>query len=534
MHSSVFVATGGDSLIREDQRMASCGAHRCRGAGRATLARIAVALGVIALSASLSLGQESVVAKHGQLSVKGNRIIDKDSNPVTLRGMSLYWSQWKGPFYNPDCIKWLRDDWNCTLVRAAMAVGSGGYLTNPEEEKQKVKTVVQAAIDLGIYVIIDWHVLAEGPKTVEQAGAFFEEMAKTYGSKPNVIYEIWNEPVNTQDWTKVIKPYHEAIIARIRAQDPDNIIVCGTQTWSQDVDKAAVDPLKGTNIAYALHFYAATHKQALRDKAAAALGKDIALMVTEWGTSEASGGGKLDAQETKDWLDFMDKNQLSWCNWSIADLNETSAALKPGASPKGNWSADEISASGQLVRSELKAKSQVAEDELKEIRTPDVIFVPTPIPVVDKMLEMAQVTKDDVLYDLGCGNGAIVVEAAKKIGCRCVGFDIDPQRVKEARANVAQNNVGHLVRIEQKDIFTLDLSPANVITLYLLPSLNVRLIPQLEKLKAGSRIVSHDFDMKGVTPDQHVKVEAKTDSGFGPQHDVYLWTAPLKKEAGQS
>jgi SAM-dependent methyltransferase len=178
---------------------------------------------------------------------------------------------------------------------------------------------------------------------------------------------------------------------------------------------------------------------------------------------------------------------------------------------------------------ETKTANQPPEEELKEIRTPDVIFVPTPIPVVDKMLEMAKVTKDDLLYDLGCGEGAIVIEAAKKIGCHCVGFEIEPGRVRKARANVEANNVGNLVRIEQKDIFTLDLSPANVITLYLLPSLNVKLIPQLEKLKPGSRIVSHDFDMEGVKPDQVVDVEAPT-SGYGSSHKVYLWTTPLTKE----
>jgi endoglucanase len=475
-----------------------------------------VVLAIALLSASLCLAQESAVDKHGQLRVKGNRIVDKDGKAVALRGMSLYWSQWKGQFYTADTIKWLRDDWNCSIIRASMAVGSDGYLTNPEQEKQKIKTVVQAAIDLGIYVIIDWHVLGEGPKTVEQAGAFFAEMAKTYGKYPNVIYETWNEPLNNQDWSTVIKPYHEAVIAKIRAQDPNNIIVCGTQTWSQDVDKAAQDPLKGTNIAYTLHFYASTHKQALRDKAAAALGKGIALMVTEWGASEASGNGKLDAQETRSWLDFMEKNELSWCNWSVADLTETSAALRPGADPKGGWAVDKISPSGVLVRQELRKN-----------RTPDILFVPTPMVVVNKMLELAKVTKNDLVYDLGCGDGRIVVTAARQFGCRCVGYDVDPQRIKESLANVEKNNVGNLVRIEQKDVFTLDLSEANVITLYLLPSLNVKLIPQLEKLKPGSRIVSHDFDMAGVKPDQVVTIQ---DPNQG-EHRVYFWTTPLKREA---
>jgi len=139
-------------------------------------------------------------------------------------------------------------------------------------------------------------------------------------------------------------------------------------------------------------------------------------------------------------------------------------------------------------------------------RTPDVIFVPTPQEVVDKMLELAQVKKEDLVYDLGCGDGRIVVTAALKYGCKAKGFDIDPQRIKESLENVAKKNVADLVTIEQTDIFTLDLSDANVITLYLLPSLNVKLIPQLEKLKPGSRIVSHDFDMRGVEPDKVVEM----------------------------
>ncbi len=162
----------------------------------------------------------------------------------------------------------------------------------------------------------------------------------------------------------------------------------------------------------------------------------------------------------------------------------------------------------------------------QEPKRPDVVFVPTPPEVVAKMLELAQVTKNDVVYDLGCGDGRIVVAAAK-MGCRAYGFDVDPQRIKESKENVEKNGVGNLATIEQKDIFTLDLSKANVVTLYLLPSLNVKLIPQLEKLKPGSRIVSHDFDMRGVTPDKEVQVDG--DGGYG--HTVYLWTTPLKKEA---
>ena len=160
-------------------------------------------------------------------------------------------------------------------------------------------------------------------------------------------------------------------------------------------------------------------------------------------------------------------------------------------------------------------------------RTPDVIYVPTPQPVVDKMLELAKPKKGELVYDLGCGDGRIVVTAAKRYGVPAIGFDIDPERVKEARENVRRNKVEHLVKIEQKDIFTLDLAPANVVTLYLLPTLNVRLIPQLEKLKAGSRVVSHDFDMRGVKPAEVVRVRPENASR---DHTVYLFGIPLVRE----
>lgn len=156
----------------------------------------------------------------------------------------------------------------------------------------------------------------------------------------------------------------------------------------------------------------------------------------------------------------------------------------------------------------------------------DVPFVFTPQDVVDKMLQLAKLKKNDLVYDLGCGDGRIPVTAAKKYGCKAVGYDLDPERVKESLENVKKNKVEHLVTIEQKDIFTLDLSEADVITLYLLPALNVKLIPQLEKLKPGSRILSHNFDMQGVKPDKIVRLTSSFDH---IEHKIYLWTTPLKK-----
>ncbi len=305
-------------------------------------------------TASSPAADQTPVERHGQLRVEGNRIVDEHGKPVVLRGMSLFWSQWMGKYYNGPAIRWLRDDWHVTVVRAALAVDSGGYLENPEAEFQKVKSVIDAAIQFGIYVIVDWHAHDPHP---EEAEEFFAQIATLYGDKPNVIYETWNEPLNTHDWGAVIKPDHERVIPRIREHDADNLIVAGTQTWSQDVDKAAADPLEFDNVAYALHFYASTHRQSLRNKASAALNRGVALFVTEWGTSEATGDGNLDEAEVRRWLDFMEANQLSWCNWSIADKAETSAALVPGARSTGNWSDEMLTPSGRLVRDELRSKN---------------------------------------------------------------------------------------------------------------------------------------------------------------------------------
>ena len=309
----------------------------------------------------------SAVEQHGQLRVQGNRIVDKNGKPVQLRGMSFFWSQWIGKYYNADVVNWLVSDWNCNIVRAALAVGSGGYLENPAQEKAKIIAVVDAAIKAGIYVIIDWHD-HNAEQHTDEARKFFGEMARRYAKSPNVIYETFNEPLDKADWSTVIKPYHEAVIREIRRYDPDNIIVCGTRTWSQRVDEASKDPLKFANIAYTLHFYAATHKQYLRDIATTALKNGIALMVTEFGTTEASGNGVVDTEETKKWFAFLDANGISWCNWSVADKNETSAALKTGASERGGWAESQITPSGLFVRNEARTKNPPLKSKVARTR----------------------------------------------------------------------------------------------------------------------------------------------------------------------
>ena len=293
----------------------------------------------------------SIVEKCGNLSVSGTHIVDQNGNPITLRGMSLFWSQWMGRFYNENCVQWLKNDWKCTVVRAAMGVESGGYLQNPQVEMNKVKTVINTCINAGIYVIVDWHD-HNAENHQPQAIAFFKEIAQLYGNYPNIIYEIYNEPVHVS-WTNVVKPYSIAVIDSIRKIDPDNIILVGSPTWSQDVDTASRNPIDRTNIAYTLHFYAATHKQALRNKAITAMNNGIALFVSEWGTCEATGSGVLDYAEVETWLNFMETKKISWCNWSVCDKDETSAALKPGAGSNGGWPSAMLSPSGILIRDKI-------------------------------------------------------------------------------------------------------------------------------------------------------------------------------------
>jgi SAM-dependent methyltransferase len=201
--------------------------------------------------------------------------------------------------------------------------------------------------------------------------------------------------------------------------------------------------------------------------------------------------------------------------------------VKPAADSKDAGTSSTSNATSANASTDAGA---AAAEDLSD-RVPDIEYVPTPQNVVDKLLDVAKIGKDDVLYDLGCGDGRIVINAAKKYGIKAVGFDIDPKRVAESRANVKAAKVEHLVTIEHKDIFTVDLSKASVVTLYLLPELNVRLIPQLEKLKPGSRIVSHDFDMEGVDPEKTWTVIARDhrETTKNREHYVYLWKTPLKK-----
>jgi len=229
----------------------------------------------------------------------------------------------------------------------------GAYLSNPAASKQRVEAAIDGAIAAGIYVIVDWHAHhARQPEAV----AFFSELAARYGDKPNVIYEIFNEPEKDQTWPQ-LKEYASAVIGAIRKHDPDNIIIIGSPEWDQRIDLVAASPLQGqTNVMYSVHFYADTHRDWLRKRTKAAVDAGIPVFVSESGGSNASGQGQNNYTEWQAWIDFMEENHISWLNWSVSDkAGETCSILEPGGNASGGWTAANLTDSGKHVRNVLRS-----------------------------------------------------------------------------------------------------------------------------------------------------------------------------------
>lgn len=291
------------------------------------------------------------VQQHGQLQVIGTQLSDAKGKATVLRGVSLGWSNEWGAYYNKGVVSQLVKDWNITLLRASMGVSAQNcYLENPEYALQCVTQVVDQAIKDGIYVIIDFH---SHELLTKEASGFFAQMSAKYGKYPNVIYEIFNEPIK-QSWADV-KAYSETVIDVIRKNDPDNIILVGVPHWDQDIHLAAADPIMNrSNIMYTVHFYAATHKQWLRDRTDAAMAKGIPVFISECAGMEASGDGFLDVEEWNNWVNWMEKNKLSWACWSVTPKVETCSMLVPNAPTNGKWSEDQIKPWGKVVRTDLR------------------------------------------------------------------------------------------------------------------------------------------------------------------------------------
>ncbi len=282
---------------------------------------------------------EGPVKKWGQLQVKGAQLCDQSGNPVTLRGISLGWHNLWPRFYNEKAVKSLVEDWKVTVVRAAMGVKiEDNYLENPQFAMECMTPVIKSAIKNGVYVIIDWH--AHDLYT-QEAKEFFGKMAQEYGKYPNVIYELYNEPV--EDSWDDLKVYAKTVIDEIRKYDPDNIILMGCPHWDQDIHLVAESPIEGvSNVMYTLHFYAATHGDYLRDRLEAAVKGGLPVFVSECGGTEASGDGMLSPEEFQKWVDVMERNKVSWACWSLSDKNETCSMLLPRAKATGDWEEDGV------------------------------------------------------------------------------------------------------------------------------------------------------------------------------------------------
>ena len=314
--------------------------------------RFLIALALCALHCSLCVAQSKPVKQWGQLQVRGAQLCDQQGNPVVLRGVSLGWHNIWPRFYNKKAVRTLHRDWNATVVRAAMGVTTveDNYLDNPQFALQCIEPVIKAAIKEGIYVIIDWH--AHEMHT-QKAKEFFSQMAQKYGKYPNVIYELYNEPV--EDSWESLKQYASEIITEIRRFDPDNIILMGCPHWDQDIHLVAESPLTGvSNVMYTLHFYASTHKDYLRDRMEEAAKRGLPIFVSESGVTEASGNGKIDPESQQLWIDRMEKLKISWICWSISDKDESCSMLLPRATATGPWADDVIKRSGKLTRGYLQ------------------------------------------------------------------------------------------------------------------------------------------------------------------------------------
>lgn len=289
---------------------------------------------------------------HGALRVSGIALTDSKGEAVMLRGMSSHGMQWYPQFARRESISATKRA-GANVFRIAMYTDEGGYLTNPGVDQDVIRSV-DDALALDMYAIIDWHILFDNDplRNADKASEFFREISLRYKSEPGVIYEICNEPNGEAvTWAGSVKPYAEKIIPVIRANSPDSLILVGSSTWSQDVDIAAADPLVFDNLMYTLHFYAGTHGEVLREKCSKALAKGAPVFVSEWGTSRADGSGGVFIKESEEWLSFLEERKISWCNWSLGDRDETSAALKPGA-PE-SWSEKDLSESGRYVYGRL-------------------------------------------------------------------------------------------------------------------------------------------------------------------------------------
>lgn len=290
----------------------------------------------------------SPVDKWGQLKVSGTRIVSESGKTVQLKGVSTHGIAWFSQYVNKSCFQSFKKMGVNTIRLALYSDPGAGYSTSLYS---KVEEGVRYATELGMYVILDWHILQDGnPKTHQkQALSFFTRFARKYGRQKNILYEICNEPNGNVTWNGDIRPYANKLIKRIRKYDKNSLVIVGTPTWSQDVDVVARDPLTQKNVVYALHFYAATHKDELRSKVKTAYQAGLPMFVSEFSICDASGNGRLDRKSATKWMKLLKKYKIGHVAWNISNKNETSALIKSRCKKTGNFTRSNLSPSGRWI-----------------------------------------------------------------------------------------------------------------------------------------------------------------------------------------
>ncbi len=304
---------------------------------------------------------ESTSKFYGDLKVDGTNLTDKDGEVVQLKGLSTHGINWFPDYVNKQLFTEINQSTDINTIRIAMYTEDyNGYLnTDQASQEQLLKLIddaVNFAVELDMYVIIDWHILNDNNPLQHQQEAieFFTLMSEKYGDIDNVIFEICNEPNGDTTWAD-IEEYANAVIPAIRANS-DNVIIVGTPTWSQDVDQ--VQKLDFDNVVYTLHFYAATHKEDLRIKAQTAIDNGIPLFVSEFGITEASGNGSVDTAEADEWLEFLDENKISYAMWNLSNKDESSALIKSEVSKTNGFTKDDLTESGKWYLSHVVTNNQ--------------------------------------------------------------------------------------------------------------------------------------------------------------------------------
>lgn len=302
--------------------------------------------------------KKTPVGAHGRLNVKGTKLVDQYGKEIQIQGVSTHGINWDvgKPYVNYQSFQNLRDEWGVNCIRIAMYTQEyNGYCVTDEREKKDLLETIDSAVKytkkLGMYIIIDWHVLSDqNPlKYKKEAKEFFRLMSKKYGKYKNVIFEICNEPNGATTWND-IKVYAKSVIKIIRKNAKKSIIIVGTPTWSQDVDVASMSPIKNSkNIMYAIHFYAATHQDYYMNKVKKAISNKLPVICTEFSGCEANGNGNINKSSLYKWLNYLKSNGIGYCCWSLSNKNESASLLKSNCLKKYGYKKADLSKMGKLL-----------------------------------------------------------------------------------------------------------------------------------------------------------------------------------------